>query len=138
MCLTIMRHNGTGNTSGMSLLEVVIALVIVGLSIGALFSTVMQGTTHQTKAEIRTDLAVHAQSVMDMMLSKSLGASGRAEGRFSDGYEWTANQSPAGKPTAGLVPVLIQVTVQRADAPAGADALTLETIRLVQNREGRP
>lgn len=108
----------------MSLLEVVVALVIVGLSVAALFSTVTQGTRFQVAAAAQTSLAAHAQSALDLMIA---GAGDPARGEFDGGYEWSGRIVPVGETAGGLVPVLVQVTVRQRDG----GAVSLETIRLI-------
>ncbi len=127
-----MPPSSRKDSAGFTLLEILIALVVLALSVGALFMAVSQGASHHMAASRQARLAAHAQSALDLMMAAPPALGARAGDRFEDGFAWEGRiELVAGaKPASGLIPVTVSVTVTAPEEMGGAP-MTLETIRLL-------
>ncbi len=127
-------RQGRSDARGFTLVEVIIALVIVGLSLGALFTAISRSTAHHAAAGRASTLAVHGQSVLDRLSAGSFdGAEQTLSGTLDDGgsggTHWQARLRATSDPVQGLVPVLI--TLEMAPGKPAGPTLKLETLRLM-------
>lgn len=107
------------------------ALVVLGLSLGALFSAISGGTDLYRAAQREALLSRHAQSALDLMAASAVSGLGRDEGVLPGGVAWTGEAAAraGAAPASGLLPMVIRVEVRLSGEPDRA--LRLETVRLV-------
>ncbi|MGF1456020.1 MAG: prepilin-type N-terminal cleavage/methylation domain-containing protein [Alphaproteobacteria bacterium] len=118
-------ERGRTDRAGFTLLEVLIALAILALGLGALYAALAQSSRYLRTAVLQTQLEQTAQSVLDGFAFE--GGAGAERGRMGS-LTWTRSVRPVAgiRPASGLQPVLIEVTVRDEDGRS----FTLETIRL--------
>jgi general secretion pathway protein I len=78
--------------SGFTLIEVLVALAIIGLALGALAGVFGQGLVgHETASEAETALSVAEEQ---LALAAAAPHPGAANGVFADRYAWQATVAP--------------------------------------------
>ena len=122
---------------GFTLLEVLVALVVTGLAVGAafhLFGTAFKG---QTQAERATSAILFAQTKLAETGAAPLLVEGRRSGRTADGLRWqtdvTAYRDVA-RPLPDGLPVLAFVVTVTVDWEGRGGAVTLSGMRLRERR----
>ena len=78
-----------GRQGGFSLLEVLVAVVVLGLSFVTLFELYSQGLSAAARAERYTDAMIHARSLMDGLLSEEPLEEGGDSGVLDDLYTYS-------------------------------------------------
>ena len=76
--------------AGFTLLEVMVALVVLALGIAAVLELFGGGLRLTTKSSRRTQAVVYAQNVMDHLLAQSTLEDGDDGGQFPGGFSWRA------------------------------------------------
>jgi general secretion pathway protein I len=76
--------------AGFTLLEVMVALVVLALGIAAVLELFGGGLRLTTKSSRRTQAVVYAQNVMDRLLAQSTLEDGDDGGQFPGGFSWRA------------------------------------------------
>jgi general secretion pathway protein I len=114
--------------AGFTLIELVVALAIAALVLGACYRLFATGLSQLAAAEARLIAVMHAQSLLALLDGDAPPRLGTREGVLEDGSHysvrvWPYADAPAG---AGLAAFAVEVTV----TPPGHAAVTLETIRL--------
>ena len=84
------RHRWTPSSPGFTLLEVLVALTIVGLGVVTLLQIFSLGLRLQARSNIRTDAIVQGSRVMDELLARRKLAEGPDSGKFGADGRWTA------------------------------------------------
>lgn len=74
--------------SGMTLLEIVVALAVLALGLAALFDTIGLGTNLAARAEGERQAASAAQSLLAELGHSRPLADGIAQGQFPNGQNW--------------------------------------------------
>lgn len=138
-----MNRSMRARQSGFSLLEVLVAFVILSVSIGVLLQAFAQGLRGTSIAREYTLAALHAESILAAVgVEEPIEQGGFTQGEIDDTYHWSveieeyfwpdATDDPEGlKAVARVTPYRVVVTVSW---PASVDrdrAVTLETLRLV-------
>jgi len=127
----------TRRDAGFSLIEVLVALAIIGLALGATAGVFATGRTgHETAADVDTALAVAHDRLAAAEIPEALRP-GRTAGNFAGRFDWQLAIAPfddpdaAGKPekSAGLRLFRIEVTVGWRDGRRHRQ-LSLATLRL--------
>ena len=126
-----MTHPAKGQ-HGITLIEVLVALVMTGLVVGVAFHLFGGAIKGHARAEHLTMALMVAESRLAEIGVTSKLQPGTQSGRTKDGYRWKTEIRPLnGKPAIGTRPVrafrvLVSVTGERGDDRA----VTLETVRL--------
>ena len=133
---------------GFTLLEVMIAVVILATSLGLLLGMLSRGLHQVTQAQSETEATLYAQSLLDQVGTLEAIAPGAREGSFANGrYRWrlqvvpTIDPAPPPPPADGApapqvvqtdsTPVLYRVLLDVQWGAAGpAQKLRFETLRL--------
>ncbi len=79
---------------GFTLLEVVVAMAIVGLGIVTLLELFSSGLRLGPKSSERTEAILYARQVMDEALIRREVARGREDGSFENKYRWVLRTDP--------------------------------------------
>ena len=79
---------------GFTLLEVVVAMAIVGLGIVTLLELFSSGLRLGTKSSERTEAILYGRQVMDEALIHREVARGREDGSFENKYRWVLRRDP--------------------------------------------
>ncbi len=119
---------------GFTLIEVLVALTVMGLGLGAisqLYGTVFEGNA---RAEKTTQALLIAESKLTEYTIDAYLTAGRKSGETKDGFRWIAEiaelaESAATSPVRAFT---VTVTVSRGSSPP----LTLQTLRLRAQRRG--
>lgn len=122
--------------AGFTLLEVLIALAILAMGLGALYSALAQSSRFHRTAVRHTQLEQAAQSVLDAAATEGWpDASMSQQGQLGP-MIWTRTIRPVegSQPASGLQPIHIEVTVKDPDGRT----FTVETIRLQPIRGRTP
>ncbi len=141
-----MSWNGNSRARGFTLLEILVALAILGLSLGVLmqiFSTGLRGAAASKARVVATRLAESKLAVVGVEEPLSEGIS---QGRFDEQYRWRiavrrllppGGEEPDATAPAPVRPYRVDVSVfwGRDDGAPGDNArsLTLTTLRLGPN-----
>jgi len=79
---------------GFTLLEVMVAMAIVGLGIVTLLELFSSGLRLGTKSSERTEAILYGRQVMDEALIRREVARGREDGSFENKYRWVLRTDP--------------------------------------------
>lgn len=117
---------------GFSLLETVVALVIMALGVTALGRLTATGLAASEQAERLAVATALARSVLARSGVDDTLAEGMAEGAWEDGYRWRRVVRPVPQDfPADFVPVEVDVTVGRGPRDP---TVTLTSFRLVERK----
>lgn len=78
------------SSHGFTLLEVMIALAILGLGIVTVLELLSGSLNIGVKASRHTQAAIYAQNIMDRLFARTALQDGDERGEFQDGYVWQA------------------------------------------------
>lgn len=99
--MSIKIRPGKGNR-GFTLLEVVVALTIVGLGVVTVMEVFSLGLRLAAKSSEISQARLYGQTVMDEVIVYGGPQSGRDEGSFSSGHRWKLEVKTLGEPAASL------------------------------------
>ena len=122
--------------SGFTLLEVLVALAILGLALGALLQAFAGGLRRLTALDDYATAVMQARSEMDRLGAQLPLAEGQYSGSFADGMAWTARLRryevgrSGGDAGLAVIPYEITVTVSWGQHRA----LTLTSLRLASQQ----
>jgi general secretion pathway protein I len=129
-------HSSDKSYAGFTLLEVVVAMAIVGLGVVTVLETFSLGLRLTGRSSERTEATMQGQRVMDELLARRDLAEGREEGSFDEYHRWKVQiapvtEQPLSQSTGGWV--LREVTVEmRYREREREREMTLKTLRLVK------
>ena len=141
-----MSHGGRAR--GFTLLEVMIAVVILATALGLLLGMLSRGLRQVTQSQAETEATLYAQSLLDQVGTLEAIAPGAREGVFADGrYRWrlqvvpTVDPAPPPPPADGSpapqavvtdsAPMLYRVLLDvQWGGASPAQRLHFETLRL--------
>jgi general secretion pathway protein I len=140
---------------GFTLLEVMVAVVILAAALGLLLGMLSRGMKQVADSQAATEATLYAQSLLDQVGTLEAIAPGAREGSFAKGrYHWRLQVVPAGDPAppppppedgapapqvvpAESAPVLYRVLLDVQWGAAGpAQQLRFQTLRLRSPAEG--
>jgi general secretion pathway protein I len=129
------RHSGKCRNQGFTLIEVLVALAIVGLALGAIAGVFSNGlTAHETVSDAEAALAVGEEQLAIAAASLHPGAS---NGTYGGRFAWRATVAPYTEPSdqspdaPTTLPQLYRVAVSVAwQDGRHSRALSLSTLRL--------
>lgn len=120
---------------GFSLLEVLVAFVVVALVLGVAMPLLGQGLRGTQTAERRTLALLHAETRLAELIESPAGRQRALDGELPGGYRWRAEVAAlesglrVGRRDAIAEAFVYRVTVDWPGARA-AEAVTLSTVRL--------
>lgn len=82
------RHGSINNSAGLSLLEVLVAVTILGFAFVTLFELFSEGLGRASKAEVYTFALITARSIMDETLAKDPIEEDSDFDSLDDGYDY--------------------------------------------------
>ena len=133
-----------GRRRGFTLIEVVVALMVLTVALGAMLELFSTGLRATAAAENRIFAVLLAQSRLAAIGVETPLEEGIEDGEFDDRFRWTAEIAPLDEPGleadgAGFTLYRIAVTVSWGAAPTGG-SVTLATARLamVEAPEAQP
>jgi general secretion pathway protein I len=91
-----MNERRSQSSEGFTLLEVLVALAILGVSIGLLFRIFSENLHRTSEFESETTATSLAQSILARVETESLQADGERHGEFRDGLLWRILVEPYG------------------------------------------
>lgn len=80
--------------SGFTLLEVVVAMAIVGLGIVTLLEVFSLGLRLEAKSSLKTESVVYGQQIIDELFVRHEIGDGKDEGMAGDKYRWRIKIDP--------------------------------------------
>ncbi len=115
---------------GFTLLEVLVALAILGSVVAAIFSVVSNNRLSQTRADMRWRMAFLADALVQGVGLETPLAPGRWEGS-REGFSWNLDVTPymAGR-GKGRSTQLHEIRVKVSSQAYGSESITLATLRL--------
>lgn len=100
-----------GNPGGFSLLEVLVAVAIVGVAFVTLFEIFGRGLNLAAKADLHTSAVINARSMMDEMLAQPEPGSRKPDMPSGDGFRYSANAARVDVGEEGGASEVYDVTV---------------------------
>lgn len=131
-----LRDSKFAMQSGFTLLEVVVAMVIVGLGVVTLLELFSAGLRLEARSSSSTDAVTYARQAMDAVVSRRDLSDGQQEGSFAGKYRWTVTVAPVQEETALSSPGawrLKEITLQMNFSEGeGEKKIEFRTLRLVK------
>jgi prepilin-type N-terminal cleavage/methylation domain-containing protein len=141
-------RTGKRNQEGFTLLEVLVATVVLGASVAALLSLLSGSLSNARRLQAPEQALLLARSQLNALLAASeqgraadpaLPLGQRVRGRWNDGFRWEAEANRVSTPRAAVPGEAVLVRIQfDAFWSAGTDGsekqLSLETYQLWQQR----
>jgi prepilin-type N-terminal cleavage/methylation domain-containing protein len=141
-------RTGQPNQEGFTLLEVLVATVVLGASVAALFSLLSGSLSNARRLQAPEQALLLARSQLNELLAASeqgraaepaLPLDQRVRGRWSDAFRWEAqaNRVPTSRAAVPGEPVLVRIQFDAywsMGADGGEKRLSLETYQLWQQR----
>jgi len=125
----------SGMQSGFTLVEVVVALAIVGMGVVTLFEIFSSGLRLETKSSERTEVAAYSRQAIDGFLIRREVRDGRLEGAINERYRWRIEVQPFREDDqlSSIGWDLKEITVETRYREEGRDkGMELKTLRLVK------
>jgi general secretion pathway protein I len=130
-------HKSTG-AEGFTLIEVLVALIILSVSLTIIFSVFSAGLRAKREAENHQEATLLAESTLNAIGVEAPLQVGKFEGRLDDHFRWQAVVAPyheegedeaLGVLKPPLVPFVVTVRVSWGD-PSDEQSVSLTTLRL--------
>jgi general secretion pathway protein I len=117
--------------SGFTLLEILVALAILSVTLGALYQTFSASLSYQTTAAREAQGISIAQSLLARVGADMPAKAGEFSGDAGDGFAWQLTITPVDVPAgAPVMPVEVKVSVAWQTG-AAAHSIMLHSTRLV-------
>jgi general secretion pathway protein I len=117
--------------SGFTLLEVLVALAILSVALGALYHIFSAGLDYQTKAAREAEAVSIAQSLLARVGADVPVKAGESSGEIDNGFFWSLTVTPIDAPTgAAALPVDVKATVTWHSG-GSERSVTLQSTRLI-------
>jgi prepilin-type N-terminal cleavage/methylation domain-containing protein len=126
--------HGAKFRKGFTLLEVVVAMAIVGLGVVTLLEIFSSGLRLGSKSSERTEAVLYGRQVMDDALISREARRGREDGSFDNKYRWTLNVDPLREES--VLDLSSNWELEEVTLEMG-NLLQMKTLRLV-SKEGSP
>jgi len=124
--------------NGFTLLEVVVAMAIVGLGVVTLLEIFSLGLRLEARSSTRTEAVAYSRQVIDELLIRRALKDEREEGSLGAGYRWRIQTRPL-QEDSGLVPPggweLKEIVMEMRYPDGGREGLLeMKTLRLVRKK----
>lgn len=124
--------------TGFTLLEVVVAMAIVGLGVVTLFEIFSLGLRLGTKSSERTQAIAYSRQAIDEFLTRRTVNEGVSEGSFGEKYRWRLQVKPLqehGQLSSSTGWDLKEITLKmRFQEREGEKEVEMKTLRLVKKK----
>ncbi len=130
---TPVQNSTVPTRRGMSLLEVLLSIAILGVSLVIVGKLVNAGYRSATEARIRTEAAIHCDAIMAEVAAGAIDVGG-ASGSVPMGSGWTYNVSSG----PGVQPGLLSVTVTVTQSSENANPLSQSVVRFMPDPDYEP
>lgn len=124
--------------TGFTLLEVVVAMAIVGLGVVTLFEIFSLGLRLGTKSSERTQAVAYSRQAIDEFLTRRTVNEGVSEGSFGEKYRWRLQVKPLqehGQLSSSTGWDLKEITLKmRFQEREGEKEVEMKTLRLVKKK----
>ena len=125
-----------GFSQGFTLLEVLVAMTIVGLGVVALLEVFSSGLQLGTRSRDRTEAVAYGRQVMDQFLARPVMMEGTEQGTIGESNRWQLQVKPV-RPAEGLTlgndwelkEIALEIIVPESDRERRVE---LRTLRLVK------
>jgi type II secretory pathway pseudopilin PulG len=119
---------------GLILLELIVALTILGIGFAAAFAGISQSTRNIEKLQrVQQREAAVRNLFSELDLVRQLRAGDSTSGRFEDGTRWRIEILSFIPPTPQYTRSMVRITLRLEwDAKSGLQTKTIETYRLVE------
>lgn len=133
-----LRNSHCAIRNGFTLLEVVVAMAIVGLGVVTLLEIFSLGLRLGARSGVRTEVATYGRQVMDEFFIRRGVGEGREEVPYGEGYRWRVDVAPFRDESSSLSAVdweLKEVTVEVRYRDGGRERqFTMGTLRLMKKK----
>jgi prepilin-type N-terminal cleavage/methylation domain-containing protein len=124
-------------SSGFTLLEVVVAMTIVGLGVVTLFEIFSLGMRLGARSSVRTEAISSGRQVMDEFLARRKWHEGTEQGKLDENRRWKLQvqtlRAPSSEPPLASDWELKEVVLEVVVSDAGRDRhLEINTMRLIK------
>jgi prepilin-type N-terminal cleavage/methylation domain-containing protein len=146
----VQSANPVRSQAGFTLLEVLVALAVLGIGVALTLSLISGSLRNIRKVQVSTRSIQHAETVLEMaLLDDSIQKPTSLRGDFEDGTRWTVrideyvppdkamdasqlpDQLPGGQQPAALAVRLFSYTVDVMERESQTSDFTLRTLKLV-------
>jgi general secretion pathway protein I len=133
--MVLAAHSRPGEESGLTLLEVLVAFVILAVAMTTVmqvFSTGLEGTRRAERANIAAALAEAKMAAVGVVIP---ARTGRHDGTEDNGYSWQVNIEPHREAGMGVTQpateaLHVRVEVRWPGARGATESLVLHSLRL--------
>lgn len=91
-----------GSSRGFTLIEIVVAMTIVGLGVVTLLEIFSSGLQLGARSQDRTEAVAYGRQVMDQFLARRTLTEGTEQGTIGEGSRWKLQVQPV-RPAEGLI-----------------------------------
>lgn len=112
------RQRGPRRARGFTLIEIIMAFAVLAVGLGIAMQIATGAMRNSRQAAQRTEAALHAQSLLDIVGVGERLEEGATSGEFDDDYRWNLDVSRfeiESEETPGLEPAQAQVELYRLD-----------------------
>jgi len=141
----ISEEPPAASVRGFTLLEVLVALTVLGVGAAITMSLISGSLGNIRKVQMRTHVIEHAEAVMELtLLDESIRQSATLNGDFEDGTRWTVyveeytppeNLDLTEEQLRGMPVKLLQYTVEMFAPDTRAASYRLQTLKMIPARE---
>jgi len=130
-----LRNSNCAIRNGFTLLEVVVAMAIVGLGVTTLFEIFSLGLRLGTRSSERTEATAYSRQAIDEMLIRQRVGDGGEEGSFGEKYRWSIQVKPFQEDAPfsstgwGLKEVSLKMRFREGDRERDMELRTLRLVR---------
>jgi general secretion pathway protein I len=134
----LRSQDGRGPTDGFTLLEVAIALAIVGVGVTTVLNLFSGGLRMEANASVRTRAVVHARALLDATVAIVDLQPGSERGEYDDGMRWerAVREATEYQPEQHDLQVKGEVTMYEIEVsvlwPQAADREGVYTVRTLR------
>jgi prepilin-type N-terminal cleavage/methylation domain-containing protein len=133
----LKRNQTSSRSAGFTLLEVVVAMTIVGIGVVTLLETFSSGLRLGSRSSAATQAMAYGRQAMDEILLRRKIEEGAQQGVFNDQTRWRLGVEPVREPPETLALSsaweLKEITLDMRVTEAGRDRpVELRTYRLVR------
>ena len=134
-----LRRNASSLSAGFTLLEVVVAMTIVGIGVATLLEIFSTGLRLGSRSSTATEAMIYGRQAMDDILLRRRVEEGAQQGSLSDRTRWKLGIAPVREPSDELslssAWELQEITLNMYVTDAGRDRpVELRTYRLIRKK----